>query len=246
MQAKQREIEELVKLSYQALDTESQRSSKIVFEEGGWGNSSHRRSAGAATGRYSEYSRVPDYATRSRPLPGKHTGNRSFVEYDDQTDAITASRSGPERRLDLKHLKPVRSEPSGQATATKAQPEVRFTLPHANLASDIVNGYQQTPPDVAKGEPIPSKIDTELKAARLKLDNLNNRQVTAEKAKDWTTASDLKYYAIPDQQEKVERLEKQQREEQGNSNVSANVATDKPLQTEVETESEGSDEDEDD
>lgn len=48
----------------------------------------------------------------------------------------------------------------------------------------------------------------EIQEAKIKLDQLRNKQLEAERTRDLQTASDLKYYAIPNVEQKIEELER--------------------------------------
>ncbi|KAK4632144.1 Heat shock protein hsp98 [Fulvia fulva] len=48
----------------------------------------------------------------------------------------------------------------------------------------------------------------EIQEAKIKLDQLRNKQLEAERTRDLQTASDLKYYAIPDVEHRIDELER--------------------------------------
>ncbi|KXL45659.1 hypothetical protein M433DRAFT_63645 [Acidomyces richmondensis BFW] len=51
----------------------------------------------------------------------------------------------------------------------------------------------------------------EIQEQKIKLDQLKNKQQEAERTRDLQTASDLKYYAIPDVENRIEQLEQQKK-----------------------------------
>ncbi|KAF2396281.1 P-loop containing nucleoside triphosphate hydrolase protein [Trichodelitschia bisporula] len=69
----------------------------------------------------------------------------------------------------------------------------------------------------------------EIQEAKLKLDQLKVKLAEAERARDFTTASDLQYYAIPGVQEKIEKMEKDKRQQ--DMEMQARQGNEAPLMT---------------
>jgi outer membrane biosynthesis protein TonB len=120
---------------------------------------------------------------------------------------------------------------------------VRFTLPRAQFASSTADTAEETQPSPAKPDVPTTGTDNELQKERQRLEKAKKRKEEAEKAKDFATASDIVCYVIPDLEAQIEKLSKQQREEQEKraAPVSQNKEDKRSHQTEVETESDFSD-----
>lgn len=93
------------------------------------------------------------------------------------------------------------------------RPEVRFTLPHANLTSstaDSPNGAQKSS---AKPNVPQLKTNDEYLKLVKKLEHLEEKREAAVQAGDHSTAADIKYYAIPDLEAQIKKMQKQQDKE---------------------------------
>ena len=196
----------------------------------------------------------PELPGQHRPLYDGHLRHHPRTEHgevfpDESIPARTPiarvqTRGDPPRG---RHARPMRNSPSvpykllEQDALKPIRPEVRFTFPREQLVSDIVDTAKKAPSSPAKPDYPLTKTDNQLQIVRQKLERLRKRKEEAEKARDVTTAADLTYYAIPELEADLEKLLKQQREEQKNSAAPASQnEEDKSHQAEVETESEGS------
>lgn len=137
-----------------------------------------------------------------------------------------------------------------EARPRASRPEVRFTLPNANLTSGIPNA----PKGTAAAQPSPAKPNnvspsTKLDDEHLKLsqkrDHLQEKQEAARKAGDFGVVADITYYALPDLEKQIEKLREKQREEKEKKQLAAAKAAQikkatrsRSFHTEVETESE--------
>lgn len=75
---------------------------------------------------------------------------------------------------------------------------------------------------------------SELQEAKKKLDNLTAKADQAERVNDYATASDLKYYAIPELKKYIGRLESEKAQADLNAAISAaNGGDDNPLMTDL-------------
>ncbi|KAL8702078.1 MAG: hypothetical protein Q9201_004580 [Fulgogasparrea decipioides] len=257
------DIEELVKLSYQANDRCSREQSKKIIKERDWGemiDAINRGMLGAYPGQPAAPSRypppMPGYWNSNDPPYGGFTRQQPYSEYEDILREPTAPAQAPPPRHRARDSPPMRQRTRPmpisprvnvgrrEHEATKStRPEVRFTLPRAQLASGIAHAPEETKPSPTEPELPTSETDDELQKARQKLEQLERRREEAENAKDLVTASDLIYYAIPDIKAQIEKLRKQQREEQEKraAAVSQKQGAKESHHTNMETESEDSD-----
>ena len=116
-------------------------------------------------------------------------------------------------------------------------PEVRFTLPRAQLRPSDRHKNEGVQQNAAKPGIPTTSTDSDLRTARLKLDQYKMKQEAAEKAMDIATASDIRYYAIPDLEARIQQLVELQREEQDKNFIPEFER----MEAKLETESEGSD-----
>ena len=260
--AKKREIEELVKLSYQALDRYSKERSKTVIKERGWGEAvdAMNRMPGmhpnkpSATPQYPPP--MPESWNQNRPPYGRYTEHRPYTKYENLSPSKSAPSQVPLPRLRARNhpsvrrrarpiltSPPIEVERQEQEATKTTRPEVRFTLPRAQLASSTADTAKEAQTSPAKPDVPTTRTDDELQKARQRLEQLKKRKEEAEKAKDLVTASDITYYAIPELEARIEKLLKQQPEEQEKRTapVSQNKEDKRSHHTEVETESEYSD-----
>lgn len=255
------EIEELARLSYQALDRNLEERSKAVIKERGWGEAAYVKNRPVppvyvdqpwpapqyplpTPGSWGQH--MPSYDGYSRHHP--HTEHEEIFPDESRSAPPTPSSGHTGVKLPVKrHERPVTTSPPihlerPDKDATKpTHPEVRFTFPREQLVSGFVDTTKEAPSSPAKPSTPSTKTDNQLQTVRQRLERLRKRKEEAEKARDITTAADLTYYAIPELEADLEKLLKQQREEQEKSaaRVSHNEE-DKSRQPEVETESEGS------
>lgn len=256
------EIEELVKLSYQALDRYSKERSKTVIKERGWGEAINAMNFmpgmypnnSSTTPQY--HPPMPESWKQNKPPYGEYTGHRPYTKYENLSPDKSAPSQAPLSFLPARKYPPVRRraraaltsppievERQGEEATKRTRPELRFALPRAQFASSTTDIAKEAQPSPAKSEVPASRTDDELQKARQRLEQVNKRKEEAEKARDLSTASDIIYYAIPDLKAQIEKLLKQQREEQEErvGPVSQTEVDKRSHHTEVETESEYSD-----
>ena len=257
------EIEELVRLSYQALERNLEELSKTVIKERGWGEAVDVMNRRGPRTRLSEPWAPPQY-----PPPGSEFRDQHMPSYDGyprhnprtEHEEIFPDESTPAqpplpgvhprprfRRL-WGHERPMTTSPPvdlerQEQVATKpTRPEVRFTFPREQLVSGIADTTKKPLSSPAEPNTSSTKTDNQLHIVRQKLERVSKRKEEAEKAGDITTAADLTYHVIPDLEADLGKLLKQQREEQEKSAAPMSQnEEDKSRQVEVETESEGSD-----
>ncbi|KAL8965489.1 MAG: hypothetical protein Q9183_003827 [Haloplaca sp. 2 TL-2023] len=129
---------------------------------------------------------------------------------------------------------------STQANTHKAKTEnrqahkFRIGLPVAPPTENKVVPDGKAKPNRPLEETLEDESNKDLLTARLNLEQLRKKQGEAEKSKDLATAADLLYYAIPEQEQQIEILQRAQNETQ---------ARKKAQQPEVHS---GSDENDDD
>lgn len=150
---KQEEIEELVKLSFQALDKSSTKRSKLIIKENGWNAIIH--SMNDLPGDYPNTSTVPRYL---HPVPEpRHSQEPPFREYsspqlqpehENVTDVLDRGDSHPSQHPLIRprensfvrsrgrsdRLTPLNEVELQENAAPEPQrPEVRFTLPRVQF-----------------------------------------------------------------------------------------------------------------
>ena len=245
------EIEELVRLSYQALERNLEERSKTVIKERGWGEAVNVMNRRVPRMRSNEPRAAPQYLPprpefRGQHMPSYHGNFRHqpHTEYE-ETSPNEYTPAGAPRPFPDEPVMPTRSIIHvwrQEQDATKpTRPEVRFTFPREQLVSDFADTAKEAPSSPAKPDTPSTKTNNQLQIVRQKLERLRKRKEEAEKARDISTAADLTYYVIPDLEADLEKLMKQQREEQEKSAAPMSQnKEDKPRQSQVETESEGS------
>ena len=186
---------------------------------------------------YDGYVRHHPYTEHEEPFPDESKPARvtpSRVHTREET---------PVRRYErpMTTSTPIHLERPEQDATKSTRPEVRFTFPREQLVSGFVDTAKEAPSSPAKPSTPLTKTDNQLQIVIQRLERFRKRKEEAEKARDITTAADLTYYVIPELEADLEKLLKQQHEEQENSAapVSQNKE-DKSRQAEVETESEDS------
>ena len=255
------EVEELVRLSFQALERNLENRSKIVIKERGWGEAVDVMNRRGPRMRPNEHWTAPQYPPQrpgsmdqNMPSYGGYFGDRPYPghgeTFPDESRQARASLPGAHTRGEppaMRHERPMTAPPPNsyklieQDAPKSTRHEVRFTFPREQLVSDLVGSANEASSTSAKPD-TSSTTDNRLHIVRQKLERLRKRKEKAEKDGDSITAADLIYYSIPEVEADLEKLLKQRREELEKSAapVSQNEE-DKSHQVEVETESEGSD-----
>lgn len=206
------DIEQLVDLSFQALDRQHRMYSKDVIAERGWNeniedlrrttrspaampsrphlNSDYRHKIAAQPGRSSHYP-IPSSGIESPMRPGYFEPSPIVSNWASETEASPSREGGPEKRGPM----------------DRVNPEVRFTVPGTGLVSSPSEKVKRSSAKRPKAHAQPS-TDSELIQAHQKLARLMQKKEDAEQAKDLQTASDLQYYSIPDLKNQIKELEK--------------------------------------
>lgn len=188
------------------------------------------------------YKIVP-YGEYTRPRPYTENDNILLDKSAPSRPPLSRPRAREHRQAALTPSPPVEVDRQEHDTTKKTRPEVTFTLPRAQLTSSTADIAKEAQPSQAKPYVPPTRTDSELQNARQRLEQLRKRKEEAEKSKDVATASDISFFVIPDLEEKIERLLKQQRKEgeKRAAPVSRNEKDKRSHHTEVETDSEYSD-----
>ncbi|KAL8706837.1 MAG: hypothetical protein Q9225_007904, partial [Loekoesia sp. 1 TL-2023] len=229
-----REIEELVKLSYQALDRHCKERSRAVIKENGWGEAIDAMNS-TMPGIYADGpSIVPRYPPpmpedwdRHNPSYSGYTRHRPYTEHESVLPNPRGRSQGPlprhrarehshvrRRAMPVPTLPPIKVDRHEQEELKPIRQELRFTLPKAQPTSNTTGTGKEAQPSPANPEIPTNKTDDELQKSRQKLARLKKRKEEAEKVKDIATAADLMNYAIPDLEAQIEQLLKQQNEKQ--------------------------------
>ncbi|KAL9136152.1 MAG: hypothetical protein Q9175_002651 [Cornicularia normoerica] len=261
------EIEELVRLSYQALERNLEERSRKVINERGWGEAISAMNRGMPEMRSNKPWAAPQYEDLPRERPPRpedwnqdnppHDRHYRHRPYTNDGDYISIDESGPAhvprprlytheplpaRRRATRVIipAPVEVERQEQDATRRTQSEVRFTLPRMQPISGTADIAKEAQTSSATNNVPMSKMDDELNSVRQRLERAKGRKEEAEKGKDTATAFDLTTYAIPELEAKLEMVLKQQRKEQEKSAapVSQTEEHRRSLFTEVETESE--------
>ncbi len=223
--ARKAAIEELIRLSYQALNWSLKEQSKRSIEEKGWRQAVDSLDYAWHTGRPF---REDDQWPAGEPF--RDDSPLSYVRRRPNKVRVPS----PQREQIIIHAPRGRRVSGLEALETeeRTQRSRAGVVDHdkEGLTSSATkkNGPGSRP---SQAPETPALI--ELKSARQKLELLHKRKAESELLKDFQRAADLVNYAILDQLDTIEALEKRIIEEQ-------NV---KVRRTEVETESESSDED---
>ena len=170
------------------------------------------------------------FEREARPVYGGHHRHYPRRDYSPSvsstgsldSDVAVAGGRGRRRSASYERSRPKRMPtlPSAQADTRKAEtenknpPEIRFTLPSAQPAEKKIETGGKAQPTKTTVEAPEDKSNRDLLAARLKLEQLRKKQLEADKSKDHTTATDLLFYAIPDQQQQIDILQRAQNESQ--------------------------------
>lgn len=254
------EIKELVKLSYQALDRYCKERCKAIIEEKGLGGA-----IDAMNSRRPEmHGKVP-FAPPRYPSPVPETWDQNIPHirhaeyplYAGYRDTWPDSRASFERARPpgifpySSATRPARPSPiSPHATRVDSQeekstaatrPELRFTLPKAQHTIDITRTAKDAQPSQAKADKAANNADDEIQKTRQRIAQLKKKQEEAENAKDLMTASDIKYYAIPDLEVRLAKLLVQQHKEDAQQESPKKEDLKKSHHAEIDTESEDDD-----
>lgn len=261
------EIEELVRLSYHALERNLEERSRIVINERGWGEAISAINRGIPEMHSNKPWAAPQYEDLPRERPPRpedwNQDNPPFEThyrhrpYTDDGDHISMDESGPAHvprpRLSTREPLPARRrakriiirapvevERQEQDASRRTQSKVRFMLPRMQPISGTADIAKEAQTSSATNNVPVSKMDDELNSVRQRLGRAKVRKEEAEKGKDIATAFDLTTFAIPELEAKLEILLKQQRKEQEKpaAPVPQNEEHSRYLHTEVGTESE--------
>ena len=254
------EIEEIVRLSYQALERNLEERSKTVINERGLGEAINAMNRGVPGMRSNEPWTAPQYPpprpeywNQQNPLYDRYVTHRPYTGYeniwpDESTPAQAPlphlhTREHPSARRRARPIVtqlPIESGLQEQDTTKTTRPEVRFTIPRAQLVSGTADTAKRAQTKSAKPDVPTTKTDNELQSVRQRLERAKKRKEEAEKARDIPTAFDLTSFVIPDIEAELEKVLKRQREEREKSSppVSQNEEDKIFRHTEVETESE--------
>jgi hypothetical protein len=248
-----REIEELVKLSYQALDRVLRERSKAVIKERGWAEAIDIISRDMPSMYSHEPPPMAEYWNHTVTPYSGYPGLSENTEHTNGFPIKTASSQIPLRRPEDYGRERLRSLPVSappkilrqrRGISKPARPEVRFTLPGAQRGSSTADTTNES----QAREPTPnvrqtSKTNDELPKLIEKLERAIKKLEECKRSEDHHNAADLTYYVIPDLKNRIEK--EQQREEQENRSApqSGNDGDRKSRATEVEIESEDSDDD---
>ncbi len=259
------EIEELVRLSYQALERNLEGRSKTLINEKGWRESIDAMNRRVPRMRSNEPGAAPHYPP---PRPGYSNQNitvyesssrrRPYTEYEDipRDESIAGyanppdlpTRENPSAGRRAKPIiipPPVKSGRPKQDKTKTTQSEVRFTVPFAQLVSGTSDAPKETQTRSTKPIVPTTKIDHELQSVRQRLERAIKRKEEAEEDKDFAKVYDLTNYVIPDLERELETILKQQRSEQEKSPAptSQEEKDKRSHQTKVEMETESEDSD---
>lgn len=250
----------MVKLSFQALDKSSTKRSKVIIKENGWDE--RIRGIIDLHGGYPNTSTVEWVPRYFHPVPEprysqeppfrEYSSPQLHAEHENQTDVPDRGDSHQphqplvrprknsfvrSRGRNNRRTPPNEVEPQENAAPEPQRPEVRFTLPRAHFTPSDRHKDEGAQQNAAKPRIPITSTDSDLRTARLKLDQYKMKQEAAEKAMDIATASDIRYYAIPDLEARIQQLVELQREEQDKHSIPEFER----MEDKLETESEGFD-----
>ena len=236
-------------LSYQALDRACKQRSEAVIKETGLG--------GAVPGIGPSLYPPPFPASSMMQRPGvldpysshPEDSRRSRRYFEDDPIMPYPPHAVPRSRLrSVSPTPPPRPESHNRAEAARQErPEVRFTLPHALLASGPANPSEPIPITTSNPRELsPPKPNAkeELLKLRQRLKQAQEKLMICIKSGDHSTQADLKYYVIPDLEARIFKGEAAVRMEEITRKKIPRKDDDKSNhQAEIETESEESDDD---
>ena len=202
-----------------------------LLKDTGWNEAVHARDVNMPGIYANEPSAAPPHSPPMRdpwiPYHAPFAERRSgppYRAYDDNppTESATSQPPIPQTRTrqysrekrrasNIPDLTPIELNRQGQEEEAKAtRSEVRFTLPYASGAAETTGEAQSSSvdPQVSTAE-----VDEELRKARQKLRQLQERKEKAEKDKDTLTAADITFYAIPDLKMQIEKLSIQRKDQ---------------------------------
>ena len=224
------QIEELVRLSYQALERNLEERSKRIIKERGFGEAIDAMNRRKSRMRSNQAWAAPPYLSskpkdwdRKTPLVYRGDIYRGDISPRESTQAQTSFSR-------LHTPKPFEGGRTEKDAVKETRSEVRFTIPGAQLVSDFADTAKKA--DTSSARPVSiDKVNAELQSVRLRLERAKKRKEEAEKAKDIPTVFDLTNFVIPDVEADLKKVLERQREAQDS----------RPHHTEVETECESSD-----
>ncbi|KAL9607493.1 MAG: hypothetical protein Q9167_007594 [Letrouitia subvulpina] len=259
------EIEELVKLSFQALDRILEDQSKqIIKEKGLYEGVNIARYQNLPAQRTMTSDFLPSFQgpwdQQRPPYAPPTTLYPAHSAIFDLPPRTVRSRARPPRHYSPKQTKSGdrEVESSGlqlnqienyqQQVQSTAPQEVRFTLPRLESSTRAAKKDENIAHNSTKSNSTPSRMTQDkLHTLQARLEETKKKMEEAEKNGNIAKAADLKFYAIPDIQYQIDELAKVEREESAkktNSTVrageSSKAESKGPQPADVETESEGS------
>lgn len=191
-----------------------ERSKKLV-EERGWRERVSSWDFNASP-RIENYPGVPPNFTAASAPPGHH-----FRDWDpppppaprspsDLWDELHGSDKADNETLSAfsrkSDLEDQANDPKRKEEDSKVKAEVRFTLPRRST--------NPIPPLPDYEEFATKTVKSTIQAAVVKLEALQKKLKEAEEAKDINNASDLKYYAIPEMEQRIKNMRHHQEKEE--------------------------------
>ncbi|KAM0800716.1 hypothetical protein BDR22DRAFT_230643 [Usnea florida] len=208
------EIEELVRLSYQAVERNLEERSRTVI---------HERGLGVAISAMNRGMQYEHFIPPRPPRPGDwNFGAHDYFRDENpyRETPLPYLHTPPEYSSERRRAKPIVIPPAVEVggreedTTRRTRSEVRFTLPRMQPVFGTADIAKEAQTNSAKTNvPVP-KTDDELHSLRQRLERAKKRKEEAEKAKDVQSAFDLSTYAIPELEAKLEKVLEQQRKEQ--------------------------------
>lgn len=219
-----------MRLSFQAVGRQLEERSRELIEEKGWRETvapfilnkgpeePYNSPAPSAPWKQSKhpYPRYPPPGFDSQPTP-------NYPVKEERTPIICVAGRRPQEPNPQRQLDETQRAEENKPTAS----EVRFTLPHRDPGSRTATAPRSDKPESPTGK-------SELQGALEKLELLKKRREDALKANDNNIASDLAFYAIPDIEQRIQDLKRDQEK------VAETATNDKPdpaPRTEIETDS---------
>ena len=216
------EIEELVRLSYQALERNIEERSRTVI---------HERGLGVAISAMNREMQYEQFIPPRPPRPGNWNSDTReyFGDENPYREAPLPYLHTPEDSFTSRRANPIITPPpvevggQEQDTTRRTRSEVRFTLPRMEPVFSTANIAKKAHENIAKPNVPVTNTDDELHSLRQRLERAKKRKEEAEKAKDIHTAFDLTTYAIPELEAKLEKvLEQRKAQEKSTASVSQN------------------------
>ncbi|KAK5145465.1 Heat shock protein hsp98 [Rachicladosporium monterosium] len=164
---------------------------------------------------------IPETISILRGLKDKYEVHHGVTILDGAivAAATLASRYLTQRRLPDSAVDLVDEAAAAVRVTRESQPEVLDNMERKLRQLEIeIHALDREKDDASKAQKYESEKtrSKEIQEQKIKLDQLKVKQQEAERTRDLQTASDLKYYAIPDVEARIEQLEhhKQQAEYQ--------------------------------